>query len=121
MLKTPQKLTVPLHPNIQIKTDKRVQFSQVCFKNLIHVYGPQKIWYVWSYRGKGHHTSSHWAQRSEITTKLKQNFWGKGGVTIEQNMLIKMGCRISLGSSFVSGFAEHAWDCVFMGRGFSRA
>lgn len=64
-------------PHIQEKSDKRVSsFLLEYYKNLTHVYGAQKIWYVWSYRRRGCHTSSHRAQRSEITTRSKWDFLG---------------------------------------------
>lgn len=72
-------------PYIQEKTDKRVSlFLFEYYKNLIHFYGALRIWYVRSYRGRGHHTSSHRAQRSEITTRT---FWGRGH-TMKQDTLM---------------------------------
>lgn len=67
---------------IQEKTDKRVSsFLSEYYKNLIHVYRAQRIWDVWSYRGRGRHASSRRAQRSEITTRSEWDFLGGGGRT----------------------------------------
>lgn len=109
-------------PYIQIKTDKRVQFSRVCYKNLVH-----RLWstenLVCSERqreGKSH----FFTLGSEVRDyhKVKQTFWVKGGVTIEQNMLIKNGMQ-SIFGVFICQWI--CWACMglcrYMGRGFSRA
>lgn len=79
MLKTPQNLTVPLR-TYRKKTDKRVSsFLSEYYKNLIHFYGAQKIWCVWSYRGRG--TSHFFTSGSEVRDyhKVKKIGLSEGG------------------------------------------
>lgn len=53
-------------PYIQEKTDKRVSsFLSEYYKNLIHVYRAQRIWDVWSYRGR-EGTSRFFTSGSEV-------------------------------------------------------
>lgn len=109
-------------PYIQIKTDKRVQFSRVCYKNLVH-----RLWSTENLvcselqrEGKSH----FFTLGSEVRDyhKVKTDFLGQEGGHHWAEHAHKNGMQNIFGVFFCQWVC---WACMglcrYMGKGFSRA